>query len=380
MLCRPPRLSRRRLGVPHRALRCPLPDPVLSQGPPRARVMAHVVMADDGIAFDGATAEAGPLGGAETAFVALAGALAARGHRVEARSNCRAPLCHNGVAWAPLASGVPHECDLYIGNRGHRVIGLVPEAKRRLFWLHNPAGYLKKPRFLGPLLRHRPTLIVTGEYHASTVPGWLPCERQMIPYGILDSFRHAELREPPPPRAIFTSNPLRGLDWLLDLWTARVAPAVPGAELHIYTGPAVYPGAKCEASRRMERVLARADTLQAHGVRRHEPVGRDELARILAGARVMLYRGDPGETFCLSLAEAQAMGVPAVVQPIGSVGERINDGCSGRVARTDEEFAEAAIAVLRDDEVWRRWHRGALMTQRGLSWDEVAARYEALIG
>ena len=35
---------------------------------------------------------------------------------------------------------------------------------------------------------------------------------------------------------------------------------------------------------------------------------------------------------------------------------------------------------LRDDELWRRWHKGALATQRGFSWDEVAARYEALIG
>ena len=67
--------------------------------------MAEVVMADDGIAFDGRTAEQGPLGGAETAFVALAEALAARGHRVEARSQCQAPLNHNGVAWAPLAAG-----------------------------------------------------------------------------------------------------------------------------------------------------------------------------------------------------------------------------------------------------------------------------------
>ena len=124
--------------------------------------MAEIVMADDSVNFDGRTAAAGPLGGAETAFVALAEALAARGHRVEARSNCRAPLCHNGVAWAPLASGVPEECDLYIGNRGHRVIGLVPEAKRRLFWLHNPAGYLRKPRFLWPLVRHRPTLVASG--------------------------------------------------------------------------------------------------------------------------------------------------------------------------------------------------------------------------
>src|SRR5437763_15342822 len=123
--------------------------------------MAHVVMADDGIAFDGAMAEAGPLGGAETAFVALAEALAARGHRVEARSNCHAPLCHNGVAWAPLGKDVRRKCELYIGNRGHRVIGRAAEAKRRLFWLHNPAGYLKKPRFLSRLAWYQPTLVAT---------------------------------------------------------------------------------------------------------------------------------------------------------------------------------------------------------------------------
>ena len=342
--------------------------------------MAHVVMADDGVAFDGVTAEAGPLGGAETAFVALAEALAARGHRVEARSNCRAPLCHNGVAWAPLASGVPHECDLYIGNRGHRVIGLVPRAERRLFWLHNPAGYLKKPRFLCRLAWYQPTLVTTGRYHAATVPRSLVFnEVVIIPYGILDSFRHGELREPPPPRAVFTSNPLRGLDWLLDLWTARICPAVPQAELHIFAGPTVYRGVAAESEKRMETVLARAEDMHAHGIRRHAPVGREMLALVLAGARVMLYRGDPGETFCLSLAEAQAMGVPAVVQPRGSVVERVIDGVTGHVAGDDDSFAAAAIALLRDDDLWRRYHAEALARQRGQSWDELAAQFEALI-
>jgi glycosyltransferase involved in cell wall biosynthesis len=94
----------------------------------------------------------------------------------------------------------------------------------------------------------------------------------------------------------------------------------------------------------------------------------------------MLYRGDPGETFCLALAEAQAIGVPAVVQPIGSVVERVIDGKTGRIAPTDDAFVDAAVTVLRDDDLWRRWHQGALARQRGLSWDEVAARYEALIG
>jgi glycosyltransferase involved in cell wall biosynthesis len=342
--------------------------------------MASIVMADDGIAFDGVTAETGPLGGAETAFVALAEAFAARGHRVEARSRCRGALHHRGVNWAPLADGVPASCDLYIGNRGHRVIGLSPRARRRLFWLHNPARYLRKPRHVWRLAWYRPVIVTTSVYHASTLPEWLPCRgRAVIPYGILDCFRHAEPREPPPPRALFTSNPLRGLDWLLDLWVTRIQPAVPQAELHIYAGAAVYGGAATKHAQQMSEVLSRADALRDAGVYRHAPIGRDALVDVLAGTRAMLYRGDPGETFCLAVAEAQAMGVPAVIQPFGSLGDRVRDSVSGRVAPNDDAFVEAAIAVLRDDDVWRRWHGGALETQRGLSWDEVAASFEALM-
>jgi len=342
--------------------------------------MARVVMADDGIAFDGAMAETAPLGGAETAFVALAEALAVRGHQVEARNRCSTAVVYKGVRWAPLSRDLPRACDLYIGNRSHRVIGLVRRAGCRLFWLHNPAAYLKKPRNLWRLARYRPTLVVTGAYHAATIPRWLPCgRREIIPYGVLDRFRSASPREPPAPRAIFTSNPLRGLDWLLDLWVNRIKPAVAAAELHVYAGGAVYGLAGTPRARRMDDVLARADALAASGVRRFAPVGREALATALLEARVMLYRGDPGETFCLALAEAQAMGVPAVVEPLGSTTERVIDGVTGRVAEDDDAFVAAAVALLSDDGLWRRWHLAALEQQRGLSWDAVGARFEALM-
>ena len=81
----------------------------------------------------------------------------------------------------------------------------------------------------------------------------------------------------------------------------------------------------------------------------------------------MLYRGDPGETFCLALAEAQAMGVPAVVQPLGSVAERVRrrrDRPGRRQRRRVRRRRRSR--VLRDDDLWRRWHRAALAPQRGL--------------
>jgi glycosyltransferase involved in cell wall biosynthesis len=341
--------------------------------------MALIVMADDGIAFDGTTPETGPLGGAEAAFLALAEAFAARGHRVLVRNRCKKPLAHKGVLWESIAAGVPERADLYIANRADRLIGLARQAQCRIFWIHNPGRYLRKPRYVLALLRHRPIIVTIGAYHAATVPWWMPRGGSaIIPYGIAEAFRHAAPRATPPPRAIFTSNPLRGLAWLLDLWQARIHPALPQAELHLYCGPAVYGSVGDAKAAEMAAVLARADALEAIGVRRHAPLPRDALVKALEASRAMLYRGDENETFCLAVAEAQALGVPAVVQPLGSLPERVIDGVTGAVAANDEGFARAAVALLSDDALWQRRHKEALARQRGSSWNEVAARFEAL--
>lgn len=224
-------------------------------------------------------------------------------------------------------------------------------------------------------------IVTTGAYHAATLPWWMPSGgRAVIPYGLAAPFRTPRAkRAPPPPHAIFTSNPLRGLDWLLDLWSRRIRPAVPAAELHLYCGPAVYGGAGAAKSAPMEQALARADALEDRGVRRHAPVPRPALIAALDASRAMLYRGDAGETFCLALAEAQALGVPAVVQPLGAVVERVIDGITGTIASDEDSFAEAAIALLTDDALWTRQHEAALARQKGLSWDDVAQRFEALL-
>lgn len=341
-------------------------------------------MTDDGIQFDGMSPTRGPLGGAEAAFLSLAEGLAARGHRVEVYNRCAAPLVHNGVDWAPLERGVPQACDLYIANRGNRLIGLVPQARRRVFWIHNPGRYLRKWRYVSALWRAKPVIVTTSRYHESTVPRWIPSGgRVTIPYALAEEFRHAAPLAPslagPPPRAIFTSNPLRGLDWLLDLWERRIHPHLPAAELHLYCGPAVYGAAGNAKAAAMDTVLARADSLAGKGVRRFAPQPRPALIEALRQSRVMLYRGDLNETFCMAVAEAQALGVPAVVQPLGSLAERVQDGVTGFVAGDEARFAEGAFALLRDDALWRQQHDAALRLQRGLSADDVAQRFEALM-
>lgn len=343
--------------------------------------MAAIVLADDGVPFDGTSPETGPLGGAEAAVVGLLEALAARGHRVAAFTRCPSPVSVRGVDWHPLAQGLPPSADLYIANRSHHLIAACPGARRQMFWIHNPAGYLLKPRYLWPLWRVKPAIVFSGAYHASTYPAWAPAgARRIIPYGLPEVFRTDRAdRAPPPPVAIFTSNPLRGLDGLLDLWAEQIHPALPQARFIVHSGLGTYRGGADRHRTAIEAVLAKAHRLADKGVLCRDPLPRADLIPVLKAARLMLYSGDVGETFCLAVGEAQALGLPAVVRPIGSLPERVRDGETGFVAVDDAAMAARAVALLSDDSLWQRQHRAALALQGAWGWDQAAAEVETLL-
>ncbi|MEK9725472.1 MAG: glycosyltransferase, partial [Rhodospirillaceae bacterium] len=152
--------------------------------------MARILLADDGIEFDGLSLTRGPLGGVESSIINLMSELARRGHEVHVRNNCAAPLDHEGVAWRPIKDAdFPDGVDLYIANRGDKLIELMPRAKRTVFWIHNPARYLMKWRYLSKLWRTKPAIVFIGTVHAGTYPAWAPGgERIVIPYGLSDDF------------------------------------------------------------------------------------------------------------------------------------------------------------------------------------------------
>lgn len=343
--------------------------------------MAHIVMTDDGLRFDARTMTQSPLGGAETAFAMLAQTFASHGHQVTVRNRCTEAARDGGVDWAPLEAGVPEAADLYIAHRAHGLLPMVPRARRRLFWIQNPARYLLKWRYLSKLFRLKPVVVFSSLYHADTYPAWAPDGgRVVIPLGVSPTFLEGEpADEPPPPRALFVSNPLRGLDWVLTLWAQRIHPRLPTAELHVFSGPATYGAYGSAKAREMEPVLEYARQLADRGVVLRAPVSKGVLADEMRAARVLLYRGDAEETFCFAVAEAQAAGMPAVVGPYGCMAERVADGETGFVEADERLFAEKALGLMTDDRLWRRMSHRALERQRRWGWNEAATAFEKLI-
>lgn len=343
--------------------------------------MATIVVADDTGAYDGASLETKPLGGTESSVIRFARAMARRGHDLIVHTNCEAPMEHEGVRWRPLKVPPPETCDLYIAVQHPRLFGFVPKPNRLAVWVLWQPNELKHYKKLPTVWWHRPIPVLTSLHQVAIYSPVLPRRNPhiVIPHALPDDIRGLPpLEQPPPPEVIFTSNPVRNLNALVRIWAERILPRRPDAIFNVYGIHGIRPG--LDPWEAWSGILPADIPPSARAsIRIHPTAARADLMAAVRRSRAMLYLGHKVEAFCFAVAEAQAMGVPAVVAPVTVLPERVIDGVTGFVRGDPEKFAEATLSLLNDDALWRRQHEAALRLQQGISWDEHAARFEAAL-
>lgn len=320
--------------------------------------------------FSGLSVGEKALGGIETATVELSRHLAARGHAVTVANSVAEPVTAEGVRWVPRGTVAEEPADVVIVNNDPRLFDEAPTAvkagARRVVWLHNRLRVEKSIRkgHMRGFVRYRPEVVLLGALHARETSRLHPFRRRtLIPLGVSGEFlTPAPITDPPPPRAIFTSQAYRGLNDMVALWMAHVRPAVPGAEFHVYTGKPEIPHD--------------AETLAAAGIHLHGRVPKPELSRALLSSRVMLYPGHRDETFCLAAAEALCLGLPVVTRGIGSLRERVRHDVDGLIEPDLDRLGPQVVRLLTDDALWRRLNEGARARRSDSGWDAVAARWD----
>lgn len=344
--------------------------------------MASIVFADSTLHYDGRDLERRPLGGTETSVIRCSQELAKRGHQVTVFTNCDGPIEHKGVSWRPLSSTPPRECDLYIACHQPYLLPFVPHPKRRALWVLWPANQLRHYKKIWRMWFYRPIPILVSHYQAMTYSRLLPHRNPhiVLPFGLPEDIRGQQpLAAVPRRHAIFASNPERNLRRLVEIWASSILPEVPDAVLDVYGVHRLAPGDDAWAAWEGHALPPGMPAHVKASVRVHPSASRQDLITAMRASRVMLYLGHKAESFCISAAEAQALGVPAVFAPVTALPERVIDGVTGFVRADETEFAERAVALLTDDALWRRQHEAALQYQQGISWSEHAGRLEAAL-
>jgi len=341
------------------------------------RTMVSIVFADTTGRYDGTDFERRPLGGTESSLVQLTRALAQRGHDVTAITNCEHVVVDHGVTWRPFGSELPETCDLYVPLQHPRLLGLIRRPRRLAVWVVWRGNNLKHYKQIWRMWWYRPIPILTSLMQVRQYSPFLPPRNPhiVIPLGLPDDIRGLPpLGAAPGPEFIFASNPARNLEGIVRIFADRILPARPDARLKVFGTVAAVTDPWTEWQGKA--LPANLSDAARRAIEIRTAVPRSELMAAMRNSRAMIYLGHKTEAFCLALAEAQALGLPCVVAPLAVLPERVVDGITGFVRRDEASFAEAALLLAGDDRLWRQQHEAALKLQQGLSWSEVAMRFE----
>lgn len=339
----------------------------------------HITLVDDSIPFDGYSASARPLGGAEKAFASLPGALARRGHTVLAFNRCRWSMFIEGAQWETFEGKKPLVTDALIAFRKPPLLEFVRQARRRVLWWTAPSRFLDKKPTRALLDSHQPLVLLSSESQAIDWTAKGLAVGLMPPALRTDFLAEAATAPANPPRAIVTTHPSFGLDWLVDLWLDRIHPAVPEAQLHIHSMGLAKAAEGGGMEPELEALATKVFAAKAQGVKVVRPQGDHLMAQAYRESAVHLYPGHPDDATAFTLMESQACGIPAVCRPLGAAAERVDNGGSAYVAPDDDAFANLAAMLLGDAGLRASMGQAAAERYRGRTWDAAAEKLEAML-
>ena len=321
------------------------------------------------------------IAGTQTAFIELSRAFEKTGNIVNIYTDTLKILKTKSRTWNQMSQvDATVDYDLMIVNVSPYLFERFNHIKTRkkILWIHNEAKYLLYWNRLKYLIKYLPIVIFSGKYHKSTLPFFIPTGgRKIIPFGLNQAAIQSTIVDVQErnQKVYFTSNPLRSLRWIVDLWVNRIHPKVPTAELHIFADWKTYGAWGLSVKKRMQVEIDYAAMFASCNIFIREVIPKSLLFKEMRHGRAIFYRGDRAETFCLAVAEAQALGLPAVVCDLGSMRERVDNGVTGFVVKNEVDFEAAAVCVLQDDILFEKLSMASTQKYVQMNWSTAASQF-----
>ncbi len=320
-----------------------------------------------------------PLGGAEKAFASLPAALARCGHVVRAITRAPHAVSIENVSWLNFESRIPPITEVLIAFRKPSLLEMTRATGSRILWVPGSTGYLDQPEVKQLLERNQAKIVLQGTTHLESFNLESDLKYRAITPGVRDEYRECDpIQFSDTPTAICTTHPKQGMSWLLDLWCDKIHPKVEEAELHIFSASLHRMDESGEIVDDLLPIWEQVLKGKEKGVRIISPAGDNDMVKQFRYASVHLYPGSEKEMYCSTLAESQAVGVPAVARPLGAVKERIVDHQTGFLASDEDEFAKQAVMMLSEHDQRDTISKSARRYGSARGWDTVAREFETL--
>ena len=310
-------------------------------------------------------------------LINLAEELAKKGHSITIYNQTNKEKKENGVLWSCLESGKKAyiKADILIICDDIDLIDLNIEAETKFFFFFFFLEEAYQKKTLVNLIKKKYIIL----YNSNSLIRNLQANFNYVPklclgMGVSEGFFNIKKRNLSKCCALITSHPLRGLDWMIDVWKNIIALKVPWAELHIFSQ---YLSSKSFSKNvKINNLKLKLYGYKDNGIFIKKPLIQSEYIENLNNYRVHLNPAINDDFFSSSILESQAAGIPVVSRVNGNIEDSIYNNETGYITNDINKFANKTISLLNDNTLFVRISNNARLNNRIKNWKDIVENFE----
>jgi len=334
------------------------------------------------------------VGGVETTYLELSEELTKSGKNVFLFCNTNEPHIYKGVYYIPFTQIDDYwklNPDIIITSRWFDPFYVESSAKK-IIWFQD--AFFGLPEGKPDLFSKADLVICSSSWHKNYI-----CERlgrsikpeklKVVPLGIRKSL-FGQIVDRNPNKVIYSSNPDRGLEHLIDMWD-EITERIPNIQLTVTYG---WEGLKTwsgnsewhdSIKRLQNKCFEKKD--QHKNIIFTGRITKLKLAMEMLSSSLLVYPNNFWETFCLTALESQAAGTPMITTNIGALQTVVNndwnyliDG-SPRSESYQRTFIDKLVELMNDNQkrkIWSEENRKKIYSL-DCDWKDISGKWVELM-
>jgi len=288
--------------------------------------------------FNGNDLNSEKIAGSEKTLINISNEIAKNKNiKVKVFNNAKDQININDVEWCNIKNILNFKKPDFLISMSD--INLFPNYKcKKYLWSHSVQTiekFIRKGQLI-PFLKHKPKIILEGDYHYKNRSWMTSCfGKDILKISADDDFINTtiDVHNIPKNNVIFNTRPDRNLKVVLEAWKT-IKKKVNNAILYINPP---YELTKEEINL---------------DIRIRHKGSKFDLIEDLKNSKLMLNPGHKGEVFCLVAEEARTMCLPIVTMGIGSLHERVIDNVTGYICSDLDQLISKSVSILKDDKLY----------------------------
>lgn len=339
--------------------------------------------------FEGDSIDTRPLGGTETSEIYLTREFAKNGLTATVFCDCDKPGLYNGVNFLRLSDfeqfNNSQGSKIFIGQTNPDIFMNGINADLKVYWTAGTyAVRANQPLKDRTLISKIDKFIFLSNWHADSSIKYFGIDKKkafITRNGINPALFTDMSMKRDRYRLIYSSEPTRGLDVLLDIFP-KVKNDFPELKLYIFSDYEFYGKAKGSAFSDKECKAIFEKTKQP-GIFNMGNIKQKELAREFLKSSVLAYPTHFQETSCITAIEAQAAGVPVLTSALAALNETVLHEKTGILVKGDPRsffykraYKKQLERLLSDDELWNRLSANCIeRVKEQYTWEKIAKEW-----